>query len=331
MNRSWFVFVFIVGLWLSAAAYAQENRAISFPPEVLERMRAESEAHNAMPDTPGTGEFPAVKEEDAGLPDHVIYRPADLSKIGPGMLPIVAWGNGGCSGDGASVRLHLLEIASHGYLVIANGTIKSGPGATPQTRNEARQTDGQLTLRPPETSAAQMTEAIDWAIAENGRTDSPYFEKIDTDDIAVSGWSCGGIQALTIATTDSRVATTVIHNSGILPEDTASRMPGMELGKEALEKLHSPVIYVLGGPTDIAYQNGMDDFDRIDNVPVMVADLDVGHGGTFYQANGGKAAQVAVAWLNWQLKGDEAAAGWFIGPDCKLCKDSEWEVKRKRL
>jgi hypothetical protein len=294
-------------------------------------MRAEVEAYRAMPDMPGTGKFPAVKEEAPRLPDHVIYRPADLSKIGSRGLPIVTWGNGGCSGDGASVRLHLLEIASHGYLVIANGTIKSGPGTTPQTRSEADQTGGQFTLRPPETSAAQMTEAIDWAIAENGRPDSPYYGKIDTDAIAVSGWSCGGIQALTIATTDSRVDTAVIHNSGILPEDNEVRLAGMELGKEALEKLHSPIIYVLGGPTDIAYQNGMDDFDRIDSVPVMVANLDVGHGGTFYQPNGGKTAQVAVAWLDWQLKGDDAAAGWFVGSDCKLCKDPEWDLNRKNI
>jgi hypothetical protein len=47
-------------------------------------------------------------------------------------LGVVAWGNGGCSDDGASSRFHLLEIASHGYLVIASGRILSGPGAPPR-------------------------------------------------------------------------------------------------------------------------------------------------------------------------------------------------------
>ena len=28
-----------------------------------------------MPDTPGTGRFPAMKEEVASLPNHVVYRP----------------------------------------------------------------------------------------------------------------------------------------------------------------------------------------------------------------------------------------------------------------
>src|SRR5688572_33043395 len=74
---------------------------------------------NKRPDTPGTGRFPAMKEEVASLPRHVVYRPRDLAALGSTQLGVVAWGNGGCSDDGASSRFHLLEIASHGYLVIA--------------------------------------------------------------------------------------------------------------------------------------------------------------------------------------------------------------------
>jgi hypothetical protein len=70
---------------------------------------------NDRPDTPGTGRFPAIKEEVASLPAHVVYRPKDLSALGALKLGVVAWGNGGCSDDGANSRLHLLEIASHGY------------------------------------------------------------------------------------------------------------------------------------------------------------------------------------------------------------------------
>src|SRR6185436_18281429 len=87
---------------------------------------------NKRPDTPGTGRFPAMKEEVSSLPRHVIYRPKDLAGLGNTKLGVVAWGNGGCSEDGASSRFHLLEIASHGYLVIASGRILSGPGAPPR-------------------------------------------------------------------------------------------------------------------------------------------------------------------------------------------------------
>ena len=40
------------------------------------------ERQNNMPDTKGTGRYPAMKEEVASLPDHVIYRPANLAAMG---------------------------------------------------------------------------------------------------------------------------------------------------------------------------------------------------------------------------------------------------------
>ena len=39
-------------------------------------------ANNNQPDTPGTGRFPAMKEEVASLPAHVVYRPKDLTALG---------------------------------------------------------------------------------------------------------------------------------------------------------------------------------------------------------------------------------------------------------
>ena len=58
--------------------------------------------------------------------------PRTSTALGRTKLGVVAWGNGGCSDDAASSRFHLLEIASHGYLVVASGRILSGPGAPPR-------------------------------------------------------------------------------------------------------------------------------------------------------------------------------------------------------
>ena len=162
---------------------------------------------NKRPDSPGTGRFPAMKEEVVSLPRHVVYRPADLADLGPAKLGVVAWGNGGCSDDGASSRFHLLEIASHGYLVIASGRILSGPGAPPRDPGPAA-TPGQP--QAPRTQVSDLTEAVDWALAENQRSGSPYFGRIDPALIAYSGWSCGGVQALQVAK-DPRAKTLVIH------------------------------------------------------------------------------------------------------------------------
>lgn len=71
---------------------------------------------------------------------------------------------------------------------------------------------------------------------------------------------------------DPRVRAVVVHNSGVLTTSLGGPLPAaMNIGKDALTRLHTPVIYIMGGPTDIAYANGMDDFKKIDTVPVMVA------------------------------------------------------------
>jgi len=306
----------MAGVSLTTAA-AQQPAAPAVDRAALER-QAEI---NARPDTPGSGRFAAMKEEVASLPRHVVYRPKDLAALGQTKLGVVAWGNGGCSDDAASSRFHLLEIASHGYLVIASGGILSGPGAPPREPREPRPAAPQGQLPPPRTQVSDLTDAIDWALAENTRAGSPYFGRIDPAQIAYSGWSCGGVQALQVAK-DPRVKTLVIHNSGIL-NSGPTNMTGATVGKEVLQTLHTPVIYILGGPKDIAYENGMDDFTRISHVPVAVANLPVGHGGTYNEPNGGAAASVAVSWLDWQLRGDATSAKRFMGDDCGLCQDSQ--------
>jgi hypothetical protein len=314
--------VALVAASVGAIAAAQQPA----PPQP-DRAALERQAEiNKKPDTPGTGRFPAMKEELASLPRHVVYRPNDLAALGSTKLGVVAWGNGGCSDDGASSRFHLLEIASHGYLVIANGQILSGPDAPPR---EPRPATPQGQLPPPRTQVSDLTDAVDWALAENQRAGSPYFGRIDPAQIAYSGWSCGGVQALQVAK-DPRVKTLVIHNSGIL-NNGPTNMTGISVGKEVLQTLHTPVIYIEGGPTDIAYENGMDDFNRISHVPAAMANLPVGHGGTFNEPNGGAAASVAVSWLNWQLRGDAQSARRFVGEDCGLCKDARWSLERKQF
>jgi dienelactone hydrolase len=287
---------------------------------------------NAIPDTPGTGQYPALKEEVDSLADHVVYRPADLARLGARKLGVYIFGNGACSNDGASSRLHLLEIASHGYLAIAPGRIRSGPGATvaPTPAPAPRAPEGSPARLPrPPTTASDLLTALDWALAQNADARSPYFGKIDPAAVALSGFSCGGLQALQIAS-DPRVRTLIVMNSGIF-NDATMGITGIEVSKDLLDKLHTPTFYILGGETDIAYANGMDDFKRITKVPAYLGNLvGVGHGGTYWQPNGGKAAAAVVAWLNWQLRGDQEAAKTFAGKDCGLCRDPAWQFASNR-
>ena len=327
--------VSLVLMGIAALAVTLTARAQAPAPAAIDEraaaMAAARERQNAIPDTPGTGKYPAIKEEAPSLPDHVVYRPADLRKLGAVKLGVYIFGNGACSNDGASARLHLLEIASHWYLAIAPGRIRSGPGATVQPSNDPPRPappsppqDGPPKLPRPPTTSADLLSALDWALAENTNKKSPLFGKIDPAAIAISGFSCGGLQALQISS-DPRVKTLIVMNSGIFNDNTQG-ITGIDVSKALLDKLHTPTFYILGGETDIAYANGMDDFKRIKHVPAYLGNLiGVGHGGTYWEPNGGKAAAAVVAWLNWQLRGDKSAAKTFVGEDCGLCRDPAWQ------
>ncbi|HEY9171081.1 MAG TPA: alpha/beta hydrolase [Verrucomicrobiae bacterium] len=264
----------------------------------------------------GTGPFKAVMASDGTLATHTIFRPTDLTAFGRKVkLPIVAWGNGACANSPWEHVNFLSEVASHGFLVIAIGPMpaegqRGGPGGP--------------------TKAALLTDAINWAVAQNTNKSSQYYGKLDVTKIAVAGMSCGGLQALEIAP-DPRVTTAMICNSGILG-DPGRGMGGMpKLTKEHLTKLRTPVIYILGGEKDIAYNNGMDDFRRINHVSVFAANLNVGHGGTYARPHGGDFAKVATAWLQWQLKGDKQAARMFEGEPCGVAQMAGWKVEKKNI
>ncbi|MBW6501414.1 MAG: alpha/beta hydrolase [Bacteroidales bacterium] len=262
----------------------------------------------------GTGPCRALMTTENTLPTHTVFRPEDLSVFGrKNKLPIIAWGNGACANSPWEHVNFLSEVSSYGFLVIAIGPM-------PQ---EGQKGSGR-------SASSQMADAINWAITQNSDRTSPYYDKIDIAKIAVSGMSCGGLQALETAP-DPRVTTAVICNSGILG-NPGSGMAGMPaLTKDHLLKLHTPTLYILGGESDIAYQNGMDDFRRINHLPVFMANMDVGHGGTYGQPHGGEFARVATAWFQWQLKGDNEAGRMFTGAPCGLSHDPAWKVEKKNI
>lgn len=272
----------------------------------------------------GSGSYEAVMTTDPSLPDHTLYRPRDLEAI-DGVLPVVSFGNGACINVGSMYRILLGEIASHGYLVIATGPIGEDPDFSQERE----------TTMPPQAPTRAMLEAIDWAIAENEREGSTFSDRIDADRIAVAGHSCGGLQAIAVGE-DPRVDTVAVLNSGIIrggipTADGGFRQPAgiVPATEEDLAKLHTPVIYLMGGDTDQASSGADQDFEQIDNVPVFHAVLPVGHGGTWREARGGRMGEVLVAWLDWQLKGDEKDAALFSGEPCGLCVNPDWEVRRK--
>jgi len=232
-----------------------------------------------------------------GIRCGTIFRPADLG--GAEKYPIFVWGEGGCSQNGLSNQAAMAEIASWGYFVVADGTPNSTGACT----------GGQ--------SGAAFLDYITWAIAENGKSCSAYYQSLETTKIAADGFSCGGLMAENVSG-DPRFAAIGITSSGL-----------MGVNSTLYDRIHTPFKIMNGGSSDIAYENGLRDYQQISSrgKPIVYfSKTSAGHGGDLGQGRG-DFNRVNLAWLNWQLKGDMGATGkaFLHGSTCQFCTDAGWD------
>jgi hypothetical protein len=97
----------------------------------------------------GRGDWPAVAQSRADFRTHTLYRPVSLPAE---PLPLLIWGNGGCSDNGLVHDKFLRDIASHGYIVIALGYAWRRPPRSDPASQEKDPTD-----------VAQMSQVMSWA------------------------------------------------------------------------------------------------------------------------------------------------------------------------
>lgn len=253
----------------------------------------------------GSGPHKVVVETNSenGIKCGTIYRPEDLK--GTEKYPIFVWGEGGCSQDGYSNQAAMAEIASWGYFIVADGT----PGGTNACQSNQ--------------NGKPFLDYITWAIAENDKPCSAYYQSLQTTKIAADGFSCGGLMSEN-ASGDPRFSAIGITSSGLMGANAT-----------LYGKIHTPFKIMNGGSSDIAYQNGLNDYDAISSrgVPIVYfSKTSAGHGGDLGQARG-DFNRVNLAWLNWQLKGDEGATGkgFLIGASCQFCMNSGWVFKSANI
>jgi hypothetical protein len=256
------------------------------------------------------GPYQVTSEPAFDAPGLHVYRPAALDAFPKAdTLPVMVWGNGGCAIDSTHFSGFLTTIASHGILVI---------GTVPEEGAARRQE-----------TADDMRAAIDWARKENARTGSPLEGKIAVDKVAVMGTSCGGFLSLALGA-DPRVKTIGVFNSGVQNAAPGGRSP--QPGPDVLPKLHGPVLLLNGSDPDFLMPASLATFEAIDHLPAFYgARHNAGHSATYFHPGGGEFANVASDWLLWQFKADKKAAKVFVGKDCRLCTNSDWDVKSKGI
>jgi dienelactone hydrolase len=267
-------------------------------PEMIASALPEEGAPKALP-----GPYPVTAEPAFGAAGLRTFRPASLDRFpSRDTMPVVVWGNGGCAVDSPRYAGFLSTIASHGFLVITTA-------GAPQAGAARRQA-----------SAEDLKAAIDWADKENTRAGSPLKGKIQTKRIAVMGQSCGGALAITLGA-DPRVSTIGVFNSGVQARDP-----------DPLAQLHGPVLLINGAERDFMMARSKATYDAIEKLPAFYGSRHgAGHTATMYHPGGGEFANVATNWVLWQFKGDSKAGAMFLGAQCDLCTNSNWDAQSKRL
>jgi hypothetical protein len=316
--------------------------------------------------TPPTGPLAVVVEHDPGLATHTIWRPKDLANRKYG---VVVWGQGGCAKDGSLFPEYQSEIASYGFIVVADGPPlfrpprAGGPGAGAGGPGAGGPGAGAPRAGGPGAGAPGAGGPGAGAPRAGGPGGAPGGGRAGG---APGGGAMGDggkalIEAIAWIDKEAKDPKSRFYNKinmeklaamgmscgGVMsygasgdPRVTTvgiwnSGLFSAEDRKKHFDMMHGSAIIITGGESDIAYANGKADFENMPaKIPVFYGVYpSVGHGGTYGQDNGGPYGKVAVPWLKWQLDGDTGATGkaYFVGNTCVPCKDPMWQIQSRGL
>lgn len=257
--------------------------------------------------------LPTMIDSPADLPGYHVYRPSDLGAIGQ-PLPVVVWGNGGCTRYDSLWEPLLERWAAAGFIVIA---VTEAP------------TDGPSELPDPLTAAAQA-HAIDWAERQPLTAGSEYAGAMDLNRVMAAGNSCGGITTIALASSDPRVdAAFVLSGSGSLPGTP------VEQASALMAKVSVPVAYVVGGLEDIARPNADADYIALpDGTPACIASRATGDHRTVSitkEILANEVSPIAINWSDLVFNGSAGAAQALTERPCPDCDASLWSVQFKHF
>lgn len=276
-----------------------------------ENMPAETGTLPPVMDLFARGPFTTVVTENIG-PDGT-YTGIGPAELGRGGIkhPVFVWSNGG--GIGPDVYKTLLTfIATHGIFVMSYNT-------TAQSN--------------------ELLGALDWIQAESAKPGSPFFNKLDASKIAAGGQSYGSLGAFWIAN-DPRLTTTVHINGGTLDDHADAK----KLVKASLFLCGDDPAEVDGdgySKGDVARPNCDADFAIVTTPVWYGAVIGSSHVTVIDDPLSTASAEdpfkkyylaATVAWLRWQLAGDQSLKPWFVGADCRFCMDTAaWKIQQKNL
>ena len=230
-------------------------------------------------------------EEKADKPvnQYVIYYPKELEQD---KYPVVVVVNG--TGVFANKEKPLLEhLASWGFIVIGNhdGSTWSGRSAD-------------LTL--------------DYLLRLNKDKSSIFYQKVDTENIGITGHSQGGVGVFNAIQNNSH---SDLYKCAVSISPTEEEMAGLLQMPYNASKTTTPVFLLAGTENDvISIEKLKEMYGTISSDKAMAVRTGQQHGEMLYSADG-----YVTAWFMWYLKGDENAAQAFIGDTPELMTNNLYQ------
>jgi hypothetical protein len=239
------------------------------------------------------GPFATVRDTNTGPGGaYDVFHPASLG-ADHRKHPIVSWANGTLYSVDDYAPL-LTHWASHGFVVIAGHTNTTAGGATHKA-------------------------GIDWLVAQNATSTSPYFALLDPTRIGAAGHSQGG--GATIAAGSNKPGITGITT-------TLPLMPLLSFEADKTIVAHQLVPMFNVNAT-------MDNRDPTGAYATQIYDgavtelVQASYIGVHEDAMNAKMHGPTVAWFRWKLMDDpQAKAMFYPAATCGLCQNPDWQMVR---
>jgi hypothetical protein len=231
-----------------------------------------------------------------------VYYPVELNTSDK-RWPVVIMANG----TGTPARKYkaiFKHLASWGFIVIGNQDEWAWNG-----------------------NSANLSQAF--ISAENENPQSIFYQKVDMENIGLTGHSQGGMSVYTAAS--------LYENSGnykaLCTQSGTAVMLADSLGWDFLKPISAPMLMMGGGgDSDAKFLCPLEamvrTYDHLDAKPVIMGRIKgVEHGDMLPRGDA-----YMTAWMRYWLCGDEKAGGFFLGDDAEILTNSDWQdVQRKGL
>ena len=217
---------------------------------------------------------------------YTMFRPATWME--GKKYPVVTWGNGTCAQPLLYTEI-LEQLASHGIIVIATNATSVGSGM-------------------------EMQRGLDFVLAENERSGSALFGKVDTVLLGASGHSQGSQATVTVGSNQRIVVTVPIQ--------------GASAG--GVRSLKGPTFLISGETDTLVTPASVASAFNAATVPAVYG-MSIGQDHLMPGRMPQPILKAITGWFALHLLKDEQARPLFYGASCGLCSDATWRIERKNL